>query len=93
MGDTERKQAVLDYFEALVRPEERTVMLTAVCDDDEQVSVLASSLVRRGRFTVRAADGRNPSQRFCWEVKAMRGDVEPLAVETEKAGRELVAAG
>ncbi|MER7251324.1 hypothetical protein [Kribbella sp. NPDC000426] len=79
-----------EYFEALVRPEERTVMLTAVCDEDEQVAVLAASPVRRGRFTVRAADGRNPSQRFCWEVKAVRADVEPLAVETEKAGRVLV---
>lgn len=69
---------------------ERTVMLTAVCEDDEQVAVLAASPVRRGRFTVRAADGRNPSQRFCWEVKAVRADVEPLAVETEKAGRVLV---
>ncbi|WP_410791018.1 hypothetical protein [Kribbella sp. C-35] len=89
-----RAEVVLpEYFEALVLPEERTVMLTALCDDDEAVAVLAASPVRRGRFTVRAADGRNPSQRFWWEVKGVRADVEPLAVVTEKSGRTLVAAG
>lgn len=79
------------YFEGLARADGRTVMLTAVCDDDEPVGVLAASPVRDGRFTVRASDGRNAAQRFCWEVKAVRADVEPLAVETLKAGREAIA--
>ncbi|MCX5328341.1 hypothetical protein [Streptomyces sp. NBC_00140] len=79
------------YFEGLARADGRTVMLTPVCDDDAPISVLAASPVRGGRFTVRAADDRNPAQRFCWEVKAVRADVELLAVETAKAGREAIA--
>jgi len=82
-----------EYFEALTRPEDRTVMLTAVCDDDEPVAVLAASLVRDGRFTVRAADGTNPRQRFHWEVKAVRADVERLVAEPEKRARELAGVG
>jgi hypothetical protein len=77
------------YFEALTRPQERTVMLTASCDGEEPVSVLAASPVTDGRFVVRAADGRNPSQRFCWEVKALRADVGTFAVETVKAGPSM----
>ncbi|MGW2724052.1 hypothetical protein [Streptomyces sp. NPDC001492] len=81
------------YFEALARVDGRTVMLTPVCDGDGPISVLAASPVRGGRFTVRAADDRNAAQRFCWEVKAVRADVELLAVETAKAGRETSAVG
>jgi len=82
-----------EYFEALARTEDRTVMLTAVCDEGEPVAVLAASPVRGGRFTVRAADGSNPRQRFHWEVKAVRADVDRLVVEPTKQGRELVGAG
>jgi hypothetical protein len=82
-----------EYFEALVRPEDRTVMLTAVCDEDEPVAVLAASPVRDGRFVVRAADGSNPRQRFHWAVTAVRGDVERLEVEPVKARRELAGVG
>jgi hypothetical protein len=82
-----------EYFEALTRVEDRTVLLTAVCDDDEPVAVLAASPLRDGRFTVRAADGTNPRQRFHWEVKAVRADVERLVVEPEKRARELARVG
>jgi len=82
-----------EYFEALTRVEDRTVMLTAVCDDDEPVAVLAASPLRHGRFTVRAADGTNPRQRFHWEVKAVRADVDRLVVEPEKRARELAGVG
>ena len=30
--------------------------------------------------------GGNPEQRFYWEVKAVRKDIEPLKVEVDKAG-------
>jgi hypothetical protein len=82
-----------EYFEALTRVEDRTVLLTAVCDDDEPVAVLAVSPLRDGRFTVRVADGTNPRQRFHWEVKAVRADVERLVVEPVKRTRELAGAG
>ena len=53
--------------------------------DDEPVSALAASPVKDGRFTVKAIDDRNPAQRFSWEVKAERSDVDPLQVELEKS--------
>ena len=80
------------YFEALTRAEDRTVMLTPVAEDGEPVTPLAASPVRKGRFTVRAADGSNPGQRFSWQVTAVRADVEPLEAETVKAGRVLAGA-
>jgi hypothetical protein len=72
------------YFEALTLPAGRTVMLTPCCEEDEPVSVLAASQITGGGFTVQAADDRNPQQKFYWEVKAVRADVAPLAVEQPK---------
>jgi hypothetical protein len=72
------------YFEALTRPEGRTVMLTPCCEADEPVSMLAASEIVDGAFTVRAADDRNPQQKFYWEVKAVRADVERLEIEQPK---------
>lgn len=73
------------YFEALTRPEDRTVMLTPLFErDDAPVSALAASLVKGGKFSVRAIDRANPSQRFYWEVKAVRSDLEPLKVEVPR---------
>lgn len=73
-----------DYFEALTLAEDRTVMLTPCCEGDEPVSVLATSGITGGGFTVRAADDRNPRQMFYWEVKAVRADVAPLDAEQPK---------
>ena len=72
------------YFEALTRPEGRTVLVSPLAEADEPVSMLAVGRVRDGRFTVRALDGNNPSQPFYWEVKAVRADVSPLEVEVDK---------
>ncbi|MFG3700471.1 hypothetical protein ACGF5C_21505 [Micromonospora sp. NPDC047620] len=69
------------YFEALTRPEGRTVHLTPVFDDDEPVSALAASRVKDGAFRVRTVDGSPASHAFYWEVKAVRDDLEPLEVE------------
>jgi hypothetical protein len=74
-----------DYFEALARPEGRTVILTSCCEENEPISVLAASGIVNGAFNVRAADDRNPQQPFYWEVKAVRADVEPLETEAHKA--------
>ncbi|MDN5768115.1 MAG: hypothetical protein L0H96_17885 [Humibacillus sp.] len=82
-----------EYFEALTRVDDRTVMLTAVSEEDEPVAGLAASPIRDGRFVVRAADQSNPRQRFHWEVKAVRADVDRVVVESVKRGRELVSAG
>ena len=88
-----------DYFEALARPEGRTVILTSCCEENEPISVLAASGIVNGAFNVRAADDRNPRQLFYWEVKAVRADVEPLETEEHKGedrsttARELASVG
>jgi hypothetical protein len=68
-----------DYFEALVRETDRTVLLTALFEDDaEQIGMLAASRVKDGKFKVWSALG---AQKFYWEVKGVRGDIDPLVVE------------
>jgi hypothetical protein len=68
-----------DYFEALVREENRTVLLTPLFEDDaDQIGMLAASRVKEGKFKVWSALG---TQKFYWEVKAVRDDIEPLVVE------------
>jgi hypothetical protein len=74
------------YFEALTRQQGRTVQLTPLADDDGPISALAASQVRDGAFTVRALDSSNPGQRFYWEVKAVRSDIEPLVAEVRQSG-------
>ena len=69
------------YFEALTRKEQRTVQLTTL-DGWSPLYVVGG--VQGGRFIVRTAAGGNPAQRFYWEVKAVRADVAPLALEAEK---------
>jgi hypothetical protein len=80
------------YFEALVRPEGRTVHVTPILEDDEPVSALAASRVKEGRFTVRTTDGSEASHSFSWVVYGVRSDVEKLEVEVMKT-REPVGAG
>jgi hypothetical protein len=71
-----------DYFESLTRPEGRTVLLTPLFEDDnESFGMVAAGRVHEGKFRVRSD---NPSQRFYWEVKAIRADVNELEVETAK---------
>jgi len=79
------------YFEALTRLAERTVMVTPICADDEMVSALAATPVAGGRFRVRAITPGNASQRFWWEVKAVRADLAPLDVEVVASASELAA--
>ena len=74
------------YFEALTRPEHRTVQVTPILGDGDEACTLAVSEVRDGLFRVRAL-GRSSAgpQRFYWEVKAVRADLEPLDVEPDMA--------
>ncbi|HEX8115077.1 MAG TPA: hypothetical protein VF516_45425 [Kofleriaceae bacterium] len=72
------------YFEALTRKDGRTVMITPRCDGDDPISPLAATGITDGCFLVRAIDRQNLSQRFYWEVKAVRGDVAALEVERRK---------
>ncbi|HEU5218313.1 MAG TPA: hypothetical protein VFU23_06630 [Gemmatimonadales bacterium] len=73
------------YFEALTRQENRTVQVTPKLEKGAETSALAAGAVEGGRFMVRAIDRRNPSQRFYWEVKAVRADLDPIAVEPLKS--------
>jgi hypothetical protein len=73
------------YFEALTHESGRTVQLTACFDEDDDddnglFGQLAASRVIDGKFSVRST---RPSQRFYWEVKAVRDDVKPLEVEVK----------
>jgi hypothetical protein len=69
-----------DYFEALTRPEGRTVLLTPLFEDDnESFGMVAAGRVHEGAFRVRSD---NPAQRFYWEVKAIRADVDELEIIT-----------
>ena len=68
-----------DYFEALTSTEGRSVLLTQLYqDDDEDLAMLAATRVIDGKFRVRSS---SPTQKFYWEVKAVRRDVGPLQVE------------
>jgi hypothetical protein len=81
--------ALPDYFEALTRAEDRTVMLTPVCGgEDAPVSMLAASRVENGSFDVRAVDGASSEQEFYWQVMAVRSDLAPLDVEIDKLRSE-----
>jgi hypothetical protein len=67
--------------------------LTPLAEDDGPISALAASRVRDGAFTVRALDDSNPSQEFYWEVKAVRSDVESLAVEVQRSDSDEITEG
>jgi hypothetical protein len=71
-----------DYFEALTMQENRTVLLTALFEDDaEQIGMLAAGRVKEGKFKVWSG---LPAQKFYWEVKAVRADIAPLEVTQPK---------
>ena len=68
------------YFEALTRPDSRTVMLTNVDGFDRlAIERQGGCQIRDGRFTV-ISDNPQSTQAFNWEVKAVRADVS-LQVE------------
>ena len=61
-------------------PDQRTVLLTQMFDEDEdepEFAMLMASQVREGQFTVRSSI---PVATVAWEVKAVRADQPPLQV-------------
>jgi hypothetical protein len=70
-----------DYFEAITMATDRSVLVTALFEDDaEEFGMVAASRVAAGKFRVRSA---LDSQKFFWEVKAVRSDISPLEVVME----------
>ena len=78
LHDGETVVTLPSYFEPLTRKEQRTVQITPV---DAWTPLYVVGDVVEGRFRVRTPSGGNLTQRFFWEVKAVRADVEPLIVE------------
>ncbi|GEM_PF-2411919 len=74
------------YFEALTRKEQRTVQLTPI---KGWAPLYVADETQDGRFSVKTANGGNPTQRFYWEVKAVRADVDPLVVEKLKGDMKV----
>jgi hypothetical protein len=72
-----------DYFEKLTIDGNRTVLLTPIAETGIPISNLASTYVVDGKFSVVMIGNANPSQKFFWEVKAVRADVPLLDVEIE----------
>jgi hypothetical protein len=69
-----------DYFEALTRPEDRTVLLTNIGGFDRlAIEKQARGPIVDGRFVV-ISDNPNSTQEFHWEVKAVRKDAPRLVV-------------
>ena len=66
----------------MTRKEGRTILLTNI-DGFDRVAVKSQNdvQVKDGKFVV-YSDNKSSMQRFSWEVKAVRGDVDPLAAET-----------
>ena len=70
--------ALPEYFEALTRPEGRTVQLTAV---DGYSPLYVDAGIAGGQFVVRTTEDGHSAQRFFWQVTAVRADLPPLEAE------------
>ncbi len=81
------------YFEALTRTDGRTIQLTNV-DGFDRLAVRTQEGVKisEGAFVVVSENPRS-SQRFDWEVKAVRADGPPLMVEPYKGSIAIAGAG
>jgi hypothetical protein len=78
-----REITLPDYFEALTSLDDRTVLLTAIADQEQETfGQLAASPIVDAKFVVRSSIAR---QKFYWEVKAIRRDIAPLEIEPDKA--------
>jgi hypothetical protein len=99
-GEAETKDGVAeitlpDYFEALTFPDDRTVLLTELYEDEDNPvfgNFLAVGRIRDGKFKVRSSI---EAVKFFWEVKAVRraGGVDRLEVvrDIEEADRNVPA--
>jgi len=73
-----------EYFESFTHRENRTVQITAKWEKREPVSGLAAGAISDGKFIVKSIDNKNTGQKFYWEVKAIRSDIEQLEVEPKR---------
>lgn len=82
-----------NYFEYLARLDGRTVQLTNV-DGFDSLAVLrrGGRTVADGTFTV-ISDSARSSQRFDWEVKAVRADGPALQIEPERSAVAVAGFG
>jgi len=73
-----------EYFEDLTREEDRTIILTNI-DGFDQLSLktINGNQINNGKFIV-YSDNKKSSQKFNWEIKAIRADIEKLQVEVLK---------
>ncbi|MEW5758193.1 MAG: hypothetical protein AB1755_01790 [Candidatus Omnitrophota bacterium] len=71
------------YFEKLTRKENRTLQLTCI---DGASLIYLDGKIADSKFKVATTKDGNQNQKFYWEVKAVRADVEPLKVEVSKTG-------
>ena len=79
-----------DYFEAMARKENRSILLTNI-DGFDKLSIQTfedDSQIKDGQFTV-IAEKENSPQKFNWEVKAVRADLAPLQVEVPNPINEM----
>ena len=76
-----------DYFEALTLQDGRTIQLTCL---DGFSPLFVAGKIEDGRFIVETTDYGEPDQKFFWEVKAVRADIDPLAVEIAKEDNSAI---
>lgn len=81
------------YFEALTRDENRTIQLTNV-DGFDRLAVRThdGAKISNGAFVV-ISENAASTQRFDWEVKAVRADGPPLTVEPLKGSMNVAGIG
>lgn len=74
-----------EYFEALTKKEERTVLLSPEIDStNAQVAQIAYSAINNGKFKVFEVNGpKNPFQKFSWLVMAIRLDTDFEVVKSK----------
>jgi len=82
-----------EYFTALTNDEDITIQLTNVNGFD-RLTVVESlgKQVHEGKFVI-AAEDKTSFQKFNWEVKAVRRDVDRLVVEPNKADIDIAGDG
>ena len=81
------------YFEALTHAEGRTIQLTNVDGFDRlAVQTQDGAKIADGAFVV-VSEGPRSTQRFDWEVKAVRADGPALVVEPLKGSISIAGAG
>ena len=76
--------ALPHYFEALTRKEQRTILLTNI-DGFDRIAIqsIDGEKIVDGKFVV-VSENPESSQKFDWEVKAVRADGPKLQAEPDK---------